>query len=364
MNILTKLLKTEGFNVVSTGDPTKARELIKSEQFNLMISSTAGEGDQYIELLRLASTEQPAMPVIAITESEGGEIPAMVSEMELFACIEKPLKVDRFLSTVQRAVDYNDATLTQDINLNLQLETCYQFENIVAESPAMKSVCDMVNRVAGTDVTVLLVGENGTGKIDVAKAIHDNSRRKEKKLVVVDCTATNIESELFGTPGGKGALENANGGTIFLWEIRALSRAVQEKLIHALQEKKVPRANAKEGAAIDMRVIASTSKDLQQLVNGETFNNDLYRFLRIILVKIPPLRDRRQDIMPIVRQALQKIVGEQKVLPHLASEVVRIFEQYSWPGNISEIESVLEHALKSAEGDKITRKCLPAELVG
>lgn len=367
LNILAKLLKTEGFKVVSTKMTSEALELVHTEQFNLMISSSSRECDPDLELLRLARTQQPAMPVIVITEIGEDDRSAMVDDLKPFASIEKPLKVDKLLSIVQKAVDYNDAALAENVNLNLQLETCYQFENIVAESPAMRSVCDMISRVAATDIAILLYGEKGTNKIDIAKAAHDHSRRKNKTIVLVDCTASNVEAELLGAQGSgaggvAGAMEKADGGTLFLGEVESLPPSVQEKLFRVLKERKVPGAGPKGNVAIDVRIVASTDEDLEKLVKQGAFNNDLYKSIRVILIRIPSLRDCREDIMPAFRQELQRRVGEGKVLPAIDREVVQVFEKYSWPGNITEMKNVVAYVLEKAKGSRITRDCLPGKL--
>jgi len=359
--ILVKLLKTEGYKITPASDPSKARDLIQSEKFNLMITTVgkAEAADPIIEIIRDARIQQPAMPVIAIVENDGGVTKGRLSELHLLECIEKPLKVEKLVIAVQKAVDVNDALLAENVNLNLQLEACYQFDNVVAESQAMKSVCDMISRVAGTDVTILVSGEHGTGKELIARTVHANSRRKDKVMMVVDCSNADSQRTLFGPDG----IEKASGGSLILSDINELPQTVQQTLFKCLQERKYTKPGTTQAVPVDVRVIATTSANLQQLVNDGKFLSDLYRLIKIIYIQIPPLRDRRQDIMPIIRQVLRKKIGDGKALPVLESEVTEILQKYSWPGNTSEIDRVLGSALAAASGGKITKANLPPEVV-
>ena len=353
VSILTNLLKTEGYKVLSTPDLQKGKDLISSEEFNLMIASANVDAD--LELITLARAKQPAMPVLVITKTGGGDVAGAVSQLKPFACVEKPLKVDQLLAVVQKAVDFNDAAMTENVNLNLQLETCYPFEQVVAESPAMRSVCDMLNRVAPTDITVLIAGEKGTGKECIARTIHAHSRRKDKPFVVVDCAKAVADATLFAAGG---TLESATGGSVYLKAVETLPLGLQEKLLKTLQDRKLTGTEI----TVDVRVTASVMGDPDLLLGQGNFSTGLYKFLKVIVVKIPPLRDRKEDIMPTVRAVLRRLVGEEKSLPILDQKVVKGIESYSWPQNTDTIESVLISALKKSTDGRITRENLPPEL--
>jgi DNA-binding NtrC family response regulator len=355
LSILTNLLKTEGYKVVATQDPQKAKDMISSEDFNLMIASVNVDAD--LDLITLARAKQPAMPVVAITKTGGGDVAGAVVKLKPFACIEKPLKVDQLLATVQKAVDFNDAALTENVNLNLQLETCYQFEQIVAESPAMRSVCDMLNRVAPTDITVLISGETGTGKEAIARTLHLHSRRKDKPFTVVDCAKAAADSTMFAVGG---TLEASNGGTVFLRHVETLPLGLQERLLKTLQDRKLPGTDN----AVDVRVVASVTGNPDQALGKGAFSSGLYKFLKVIVIKVPPLRERKDDIMPTVRMALRRIVGENKALPSLDQKVVKALEAYSWPQNSDTVEAVLSSALKKSQDGRIMLECLPPDIQG
>ena len=258
---------------------------------------------------------------------------------------------------MQKAVDFNDAALTENVNLNLQLETCYQFEQIVAESPAMRSVCDMLNRVAPTDITVLITGEKGTGKESLARTLHAHSRRKDKAFVVVDCVKAAADFVLFA-PGG--TLDSATGGTLFLREVEALPAGIQERLLKTLQDRKLPGTES----SVDVRVVASVTGNPDQFLGQVGFNSGLYKLLKVIVIKIPPLRERKEDIMPSIRMALRRLQGEDKALPTLDQKVVKVLESYSWPHNMETVEAVLTSALKRSQDGKITVEGLPSEVQG
>lgn len=359
--ILTKLLKTEGYKVVSTSVLSQAQELIETDDFNLMIASTSKAFDPELTLLQSARTHRPAMPIIVMKDHVDAATAALIDEHKPFAAVEKPLKVDRFLSAVQRAVDFNDSAVTENVNLNLQLEKIYQFKDIVAESPAMRSVCDMISRVSGIDVTILLAGESGTGKHTIAETIHLNSNRKDSPFMTVDCAAGDPETELFGQGATHGALELCNNGTICIREVGKLSPATQDKLRKVLADKSL-RSIDRGDVSLNVRVVASTSDDLDQLVAAGRFKEDLYKILKIILIRIQPLRNRPQDIIPTVRRILQKKVGEGKTLPSMDTEVVDILQKHSWPGNVDEIGKVLDYALAHLVNNVIKKESIPADL--
>lgn len=372
LSVLTALLKAESYEVVPILGGEKARDLIKTEPFDLMISDIRMTPVNGMELLRLAHDERPQLPVIMLTAYGSVETAIEALKLGAFDYVTKPFKVDELLITVQRALDYSTA-LTENANLKAQLGTRYQLENIIAESPAMKNVCEMIRKVAPTDATVLIYGESGTGKEVVAHAIHANSRRSKKSFMAVNCAALPeplLESEMFGhvkgaftgaTSNKEGLFEIAAGGTIFLDEIGSMPPSIQGKLLRVLQEKEIRRVGSNEHISIDARVLAATNVRLEAMLQEGKFREDLYYRLSVIPIEIKPLRERPEDIMPLVYHFLQREVKDAKP-PTVDPAACATLESYGWPGNVRELENAMKHALAFARDNVITRDVLPAKL--
>lgn len=362
--ILSKILRTEGYKTVSTDDASEAVQMMKDKEFSLVISGGDKDWDPEFDLVKAAQAELPDVPVIVITRKDDGQATASAAELGPFACIEKPLKVDELLATVQQAIDYADAAAAGKVNLNLELETRYQFANIVAESPAMRAVCEMLSRIAATEVTVLISGEKGTGKGTLAEAIHLHSRRKEKPFVTVVCDSADVDAALFGGGGSNGGMIDAAGGTLFLREVQGLPAEVQAALATALEQKEVPERGKRAAAPLNVRLIASVTGNLSDAVAKGDFNEELHAALKVIPITIPALRDRHDDIVPMAKQILRSEVGDGKVLPGIAPDVLTKLEEHTWPGNIPEAKDVIRHALEKSGGGELTVDCLPASVTG
>ncbi|MCG2658749.1 MAG: sigma-54 dependent transcriptional regulator [Kiritimatiellae bacterium] len=373
LSVLSVLLKAEGYEVVPCDGGEKAVELIKNTPFDLMISDIRMRPIDGMALLKLATEHQPSMSVLMVTGY--GTVETAVESLKLgaFDYITKPFKLDELIITVKRALEYNKA-LTEYVQLKAQLTGQYQFENIVAESRAMHNVCEMIERVAPTDTTVLIYGESGTGKELVAKAIHAHSNRKTKKFLPLNCAALPealLESELFGHAKGaftgasadkEGLFEVADHGTIFLDEIDSMPLNIQAKLLRVLQDKEIRRVGGNESIPADVRVLAATNTRLEQLIEQNKFREDLYYRLSVIPIEIKPLRERPEDILPLAYHFLRREIGANKPIPTVNPDVINLFEQYAWPGNVRELENALKHALTFAKDAVITRDCLPAKL--
>jgi two-component system response regulator AtoC len=373
LTVLSTLLKAEGYDVVSAMGGDKAKELLTSEEYDLMITDIRMSPVNGVDLLKLAHTERPTMSVIMLTAYGSVETAIEALKFGAFDYITKPFKVDELLITVQRAVDYNKA-LTENADLKAQLGMRYQLENIVAESALMKNVCEMIKKVAPTDTTVLIYGESGTGKELVAKAIHAYSRRKEKSFLAVNCAALPeplLESEMFGHVKGAftgatatkvGLFEAATGGTIFLDEIGSMPLSIQSKLLRVLQEKEIRKVGSNDNVPVDTRVLAATNTNLETLITEGKFREDLYYRLSVIPIEIKPLRERQEDILPLVYHVLRKEAGEAKSPPALDSEICSILESYPWPGNVRELENAIKHAMTFAKDNRITKDVLPPKI--
>ncbi len=374
LNVLVTLMKSEGHEAVPIRGGDKAREAVMEGNYDLMISDIRMTPIDGIELLRIARKVRPSMPVIMLTAYGSVETAVDAMKAGAFDYVTKPFKVDELLITVQRALEYTRLR-NENEDLRRQLDTRYGLENIVAESPAMRRVCDMIQRVASSDTTVLIVGESGTGKELVAKAVHGNSARKGRTFLPINCAALPeplLESELFGHVKGAftgatvtkiGLFEAARGGSIFLDEIGSMPLSLQAKLLRVLQEREVRKVGGNESVTVDVRVIAATNDRLERLIEQHLFREDLYYRLSVIPIEIEPLRNRREDILPMVNHALRRELGPQGVMPTLEPDAQRALERYPWPGNVRELENAIRHALTFARDGRITLDTLPAKVV-
>ena len=373
VSVLTTLLKAEGYEVTPVRESDKALDLIKSGSFDLMLSDIQMRPVNGMELLRVARAERPEMMVIMLTAYGTVETALEALKLGAFDYVTKPFKVDELLITVQRALEYKRA-LSENIDLKAQLVSRYRFENIVAESAAMRNLCEMIERVAPTDTTVLICGESGTGKELVAKAIHAYSRRKNNRFLAVNCAALPeplLESEMFGHVKGsftgasmnkEGLFEAANGGTIFLDEIGSMPLGIQGKLLRVLQEKEVRRVGSNENISVDVRVLAATNIRLEILLAEGKFREDLYYRLSVIPIEVKPLREHTEDILPLIHHFLRQETPQGKELPMITPEAREAFERYAWPGNVRELENAIKHALTFARENKITIDVLPPKI--
>lgn len=374
LSVLSTLLKAEGYEVRSVREAEKARELLKTEEFHLLISDIRMEPVNGMTLLKWVRAECPDMSVIMLTAYASVETAIAAMKLGAFDYVTKPFKVDELVITIQRALQYKDA-LAENKDLKARLTTKYRFENIVADSDSMKNVCEIIERVAPTDSTIMIYGESGTGKELVAKALHAYSNRRHLKFLAVNCAALPeplLESEMFGHMKGsftgassnkKGLFEAAEGGTIFLDEIGSMPIGIQGKLLRVLQEKEIRRVGGNENIPIDVRVLASTNVPLEELMAGGTFREDLYYRLNVIPLTIEPLRDRKEDILPLANHILRKEVGETAPVPEITPQVSQILRRHSWPGNVRELENAIKHALTFARDNRITADVLPPAII-
>lgn len=373
LSVLNTLLSAEGYDVVPAIGGEKAKELLLSQNFDLMISDIRMSPINGMELLRMVHDERPNLSVIMLTAY--GSVETAIESLKLgaFDYITKPFKVDELLITIKRAIEYKQA-ITENIGLKEQLETRFELQNIIAESRPMLHVCEMIKKVAPTDTTVLIYGESGTGKEVVARAIHACSSRKKHNFLAVNCAALPeplLESEMFGHIKGAftganvnkaGLFEAAEGGTIFLDEIGAIPMNIQSKLLRVLQEKEVRRVGSNKTTPVDARVLAATNTPLERLIEKGEFREDLYYRLSIIPIDIPPLRDRPEDILPLAYNFIRKDTPPGCKPPKLDPRVSSLLESYAWPGNVRELENAIKHALTFTQDNVITPDVLPPRI--
>ena len=373
LSVLSTLLKAEGYDVEPVNDGEKAKELLVSDDFDLLLSDIRMSPVNGMELLKIARGKKQPLTTIMLTAYGSVEMAIDALKLGAFDFVAKPFKVDELLITIQRALEFSNA-LSENASLKKQLDSRYHIENIIAESTEMQDTCEMIKKVAPSDTTILIYGESGTGKELVAKAIHSYSNRSKRNFLAVNCAALPealLESEMFGHVKGSftgassnktGLFEAANSGTIFLDEVGAIPLAVQGKLLRVLQEKEVRAVGSNKTIKIDARVLAATNVPLEQLIQEGTFREDLYYRLSVIPINIKPLRERPDDILPLVMHFIQQDTPINSEPATLTPEVKLVLETYSWPGNIRELENAVKHAVTFADNNQIKVIDLPARI--
>ena len=369
--LLREIVVKEGYQVETVEDAETALRLFGEWQPDLVITDIHMPGMDGLALLAAVRERAPDILVILLTAY--GSLKTAVDGIKAgaFDYLSKPFVVDDIRLVVRRALEHKKL-LRENRSLRDQLRERYRFDNLVGSSPGMVSVYKLVARVAESDSTVLIQGESGTGKELIARAIHANSPRCNGPFVVIDAGSlaeTLIESELFGHERGaftgavaskKGMLEQAHLGTCFLDEIADISPVMQSKLLRALQEREIRRVGSETPRAIDVRIIAASKKDLKPLVEAGTFREDLYYRLEVVIIVLPPLRDRVEDI-PILSQYFVDKYGRAKKKPvtGLSPESMQVLMHYAWPGNVRELEHVIERAIALTPHPIITLEDLP-----
>jgi len=373
LSLLNKILTSKGHELKLAEHGQAAEELLKTESFDLLISDIKMEPVDGIQLLRKTRMLRPNVGVIMLTAYATVNTAVEAMKEGAFDYIPKPFKIDELLATVKRAIEYQKSAAGQACT-EIPVETKKYFGNIVAESESMLNVCEMIKRVAPTKTTILITGQSGTGKELVAEALHTYSARASEPFIAVNCAAlpeTLIESELFGHVKGAftganinkdGLFEAAKGGTIFLDEINSLPLQVQSKLLRAIQSKKIRNVGGTQEFEVDVRIVASSNQNLEELVKEGSFREDLFYRLSVISIEIPPLNTRPDDILPLIQHFIAQEC-EDSEFPVIDPAVLAILQNYTWPGNVRELQNVIQHCVTFLEDNKITKDTLPSKLI-
>jgi DNA-binding NtrC family response regulator len=370
---LKGLLGKEGYQVETAASGLEARRCIETGSFHVIVTDLSLNDISGMEVLEHARHVDPEAAVVMITAYGSEKIAVQAMKLGAADYLPKPFDNDELRMVVRRVME--NVHLRRDHRRLLeQVQGTFAFENIIGQSPAMRRVFETIEKVADTDVTVLIRGESGTGKELVASALHYRSRRRGKPMIRMNCAALSrelVESELFGHERGaftgamarrEGKFEAAEGGTLFLDEVGDMPLETQAKLLRALQEKEFERVGGNEPIKVDVRVLAATNQDLETAVRAGRFREDLYYRLRVVELAIPPLHERREDIPLLVdhflRQAAERFHRDMKPL---APEVLRACMDHHWRGNVRELRSAVEQALLLSTGPEITVADLTGE---
>ena len=371
--VLKGLLQSVGFDVLTAYDVDTAMLIIDEQDLNLIITDLRMPGKSGMALLTLSKEKKPAVPVIMITAYGNIEAAVIAIKQGAYDFITKPFDEHELLNVVKKAL--------AESQKNKELLSAYFDEGshflpeIIGKTPVIEQVFQTVRKIAPTDSTVLITGETGVGKELIARAIHLASHRHDQSFVKINCVAipeTLLESELFGYEKGAftgavinkpGRFEIAHQGTIFLDEIGEMSLHLQAKLLSVLQDKAFERVGGVKTIKVDVRIIAATNKDLQSAMKAGIFRSDLFYRLHVVPIHIPPLRERKDDLITLTDYFLKKFTAKyRKQITTITPEVIASFTQYDWPGNIRELENVLERIILMSENDTLSLDQVPAEI--
>jgi two-component system response regulator PilR (NtrC family) len=374
-NMLSFVLGKEGYHVEEAQSGLDALKKLKSRKYDLVISDIRMPDLNGIELLKKIKTHDPELPVIMITAYAATHDAIEAMKLGAEDYVTKPFNLEELKIVINKSL-HKKCIEQENIELKQKLSDREKFENIIGGDPKMVKIFELIRSVAQTDSTVLISGESGTGKELIALAIHAQSRRSGQKFVSINCGALPealLESELFGHKKGaftdayqdkEGLFEAASAGTLFLDEISEMSQKMQVKLLRAIQEKTIRRVGGNREIAVDVRIIAATNRDLLESMEKGDFRSDLYYRLNVISIKVPPLRERPNDIPILMQHFLQRYNQKfAKSITGFDRRVMECFFGYHWPGNVRELENYIERGVALEKGSVISAASLPSEII-
>ncbi|MDZ4686165.1 MAG: sigma-54 dependent transcriptional regulator [Planctomycetaceae bacterium] len=367
-------LERVGYECTVAASGTRAAALIESRTFDVVVTDLMMDDIDGLEILRRTKEELPDAEVILLTGHASVKLALAAGQQGAHNLLTKPVDIKELRLAVDKAAT-RVRLLRRNLELSRRLDEKFGFEGVIGNSPAMQKVMEKLRNVAPTDSTVLIQGESGTGKEIVARALHQNSERKSKPFVPLNIAAlpeSTLESELFGHEPGAftgaatkriGKFEYANGGTLFLDEVGEMPMPTQVKLLRVLEDHKITRLGANEEIEINVRLVAATNAELQELVKSGKFRKDLYYRISVVSIFLPPLTERRGDIPLLIEHFLKQMAGRRnRPLPTLAKPVQQALMAYSWPGNIRELKNVVESMVVQDTDGRIDLDDLPPEI--
>ncbi|TKB10673.1 sigma-54 dependent transcriptional regulator [Desulforhopalus sp. IMCC35007] len=367
--MLVSMLTEWGWSCAQADDGTTAVAAVENHSYDAVLMDVRMTKMDGREAFSRIQAINPTLPVIIMTAYSSVDDAVEAIQQGAHDYLTKPLDFERLRLTLMRAVDHHQ--VANNKQRTHRAENVLDTEIIGASKP-MLELLDMVGYVAPTEATVLIYGESGTGKELVAEALHNNSERRGKPFVKVNCAAiveNLLESELFGHEKGaftgaekrrEGKFVQADGGTLFLDEIGDTSQAMQVKLLRVLQEQELQRVGGEETISVDVRIIAATNRDLEEEVAAGRFREDLYYRLNVVMLTVPPLRERSSDIALLVEHFAEKFAKKnRRALDKITDQCMKYLKQYSWPGNVRELENAIERGIILMRGSELTEKSLP-----
>lgn len=365
------MLKKEGYDVTCAEDGAKAKDVLGKKAFDMVISDLQMPNMNGLELLKHVKETYPELVFMMITAFGTTESAVEAMKVGAYDYLTKPFKIDEVRINIHNALRTKNLEVENRV-LKKELTKEYSFQNIVGNSEAMHRIFDLVRRVSMAPSNILITGESGTGKEVVAKAIHYNGPLKDKPFVTINCGAIPeqlMESEMFGHKKGSftsavadkpGLFEVADGGTLFLDEVGELPLNIQVKLLRAIQERVIRRVGANEDIKVDVRIIAATNRDLEDMVKSGSFRQDLYYRLNVINIRTPALRERKDDIPLLANYFLKKYNDRLvKTVQSISVDAMEVLKKYDYPGNVRELENIIERTVALEGGATILPESLP-----
>jgi len=373
---VAEVLQKAGHDCVVVTAPQRAADIIQSRTFDLVVTDLIMQGLDGMDILRAVKSVNPTTEVIVITGHASIETAVEAIRQGAYDYIEKPLNIDILRDRVAKSLERR-RLVARTRELSAQLDERFGFAGVVGNNPEMRRLIEIARQIAPANTTVLITGESGTGKELLARAIHNNSPRRHRNFVALNCAALSegiLESELFGHEKGaftgaagerKGRFEYADGGTLFLDEVGDMPLSTQIKLLRVLEDGEVMRVGSNEPVRVDVRLLSATNHDLAEGIAAKTFREDLYFRLKVVTLALPPLRERAEDIPLLVDYFVRQFAEQHgKAVKGLTANALQALQAYSWPGNVRELRNAIETMVALTTGEMLDVDQLPAEIPG